>query len=79
MHVYHSLLLPCLLLLNFPYFTSPFTSKGTPLQAHRSRSAVLSGGNRGGGGMTHERGGIDWGGGGGEPCVQVKPLASPRL
>jgi hypothetical protein len=35
--------------------------------------------------MTHERGGIDLGGGGGggggagEPCVQVKPLASPPL
>jgi hypothetical protein len=45
---------------------SPFTSitsKGTPLQAHWSQSAVFLCGNGGGeeGGMTHERGVIDWG------------------
>jgi hypothetical protein len=47
---------------------SPFTSKGTPLQAHRSRSAVFSAGNGSGEGgrITHERGGIGWGEGGGE-------------
>ncbi len=63
---------------------SPFTSKGTPLQAHRSRSVVPLGGNGGGGGggMTHERGGIDWGKGGrgwGTMCASEAAIASPPL
>ncbi len=60
---------------------SPITIKGTPLQAHLSRNAELWGGNKKQGwvrgGMTQEKGGIDWGeGGGGTICASEALLFS---